>query len=196
MMELKLLKARYLAYTEDRALAYREMAEVMEDRKMTANGRKFLDRMYDKYREIWTDNQVVSPDGDLQFNEESIARANEFLVALNQAILGEKTDRNAKVAEFFPKTPVKEISDAIEEFKQELVKGFRDKDEIKFTIQNKLKDIIVAELSNNQADMFTKRTLAIGYTPLLRDGDYEVRISAFNKKGERVVLKQDFNICN
>lgn len=191
-VELKLLKARYLAYTEDRALAYREMAEVMKDGKMTADGRKFLDRMYDKYREIWTDDQVISPDGDLQFNEKSIARANEFLVALNQAILGKETDLNAKVAEFFPKTPVKEISDTIEEFKQELVKGFRDKDEIKFTIQNKLKDIIVAELSNNQADMFTKRTMAIGYTPLLRRGEYEVRISAFNKKGERVVLKQDY----
>jgi hypothetical protein len=191
-VELKLLKARYLAYTEDRALAYREMAEVMQDKKMTADGRKFLDRMYEKYREIWTDDQVISPDGDLQFNEKSIARANEFLVALNQAILGKETDLNAKVAEFFPKTPAKEISDVIEEFKQELVEEFRDNDEIKFTIQNKLKDIIVAELSNNQADMFTKRTMAIGYTPLLRDGDVEVRISAFNKKGERVVLKQDY----
>ena len=187
-VELKLLKARYLAYTEDRALAYREMAEVMKDGKMTADGRKFLDRMYDKYREIWTDDQVISPDGDLQFNEKSIARANEFLVALNQAIIGKDTDRNAKVAEFFPKTPVKEISDTIEEFKQGLVVD----EDTKFQIQNKLKDIIVAELSNNQADMFTKRTMAIGYTPLLRRGEYEVRISAFNKKGERVVLKQDY----
>jgi hypothetical protein len=160
----------------------------MKDGKMTADGRKFLDRMYDKYREIWTDDQVISPDGDLQFNEKSIARANEFLVALNQAIIGKDTDRNAKVAEFFPKTPVKEISDAIEEFKQGLVVD----EDTKFQIQNKLKDIIVAELSNNQADMFTKRTMAIGYTPLLRRGEYEVRISAFNKKGERVVLKQDY----
>ena len=187
-VELKLLKARYLAYTEDRALAYREMAEVMKDGKMTANGRRFLDRMYDKYRELWTDNQVMNSDGDMQFNPDSIENANSFLIALNQAIIGKDTDRNAKVAEFFPKTPAKDISDLIEAFKEELVVT----EETKFQIQNRLKDIIVAELSNQQADMYTKRTLATGYTPLLRRGEFEVRIVAFNKKGERVILKQDY----
>ena len=192
-VELKLLKARYLGYTQDRDLAYREIAEVMKDERMSGNARRFLDRMGNKYRDLWTDDRVIDADGNMQFNDKSIKNANDFLVALNQAILGKETDLNAKVAKFFEgKISEKEISDSIEEFKKELVEGFRDNDEIKFTIQNKLKDIIVAELGNEQADMYTKRTLATGYTPVLRRGEYEVRVAAFNKKGERVVLKQDY----
>jgi len=188
-VEIKLLRARYLSYTQDRDLAYREIAEVMKEDKVSGNARRFLDRMYNKYREIWTDDREIDADGNVQFNDKSVTRANDFLVALNQAIIGKDTDRNAKVAEFFAgKISEKEISDSIEEFKKEL----NVTEENKFLVQNRLKDIIVAELSNEQADMYTKRTLATGYTPVLRRGEFEVRIAAFNKKGQRVVLKQDY----
>ncbi len=188
-VELKLLKARYLGYTQDRDLAYREIADLTKDQRVSGNARRFLDRMYNKYRDLWTDDRVIDADGNMQFNDKSIKSANDFLVALNQAIIGKDTDRNAAVAKFFEgKISEKEISDSIEEFKKEL----NITEENKFLVQNKLKDIIVAELSNEQADMYTKRTLATGYTPVLRRGEYEVRIAAFNKKGERVVLKQDY----
>jgi hypothetical protein len=192
-VEVKLLRARYLGYTKDRDLAYREMDEVMKEEKMSGNARRFLDRMYNKYREIWTSDRVIDADGNMKLNEASMGNANNFLAVLNKAILGKDTDRNKKVAEFFAgKISEKEIFDSIEEFKTELVEGFRDRDDIKFTIQNRLKDIIVAELSNEQADMFTKRSLASGYTPLLRKGNWEVRIAAFDTNGNRVALKQEY----
>jgi hypothetical protein len=62
----------------------------------------------------------------------------------------------------------------------------------KFIVQNKLKDIIVAEVSNDGADLYTKNTLASGYVPLLREGEYQVRVLATNKSGKVVRLNQAY----
>jgi hypothetical protein len=187
-VELRLLHARYMSQIQDRDLAYREMAEVMRDKKMAAESKRFLDEMYDKYIELWTANKETTEDGDFKFNVKSMESANDFLVLLNQAILGKDTDLNENLFAYFPKTPTSETDRKINAFKAELV----NIDDNRFIIQNKLKDIIVADISNDQADAYTIRSLATGYTPVLRRGEFEVRINAYNSKGERVVLEQDY----
>lgn len=201
-VELRLLKARYLAYTQERDLSFRELTEFLSDKgkteegKMSASTRQFLNRMYRKYQELWVEDQKIDANGDVQFNEDSIKRANDFVVALNTAIIATEAsatdkvaaERNAKVAEFFPKSSPETINKEIETFKE----GFVSNEESKFAIQNQLKNLIIAELGNEQADAFTKQTLATGYVPLLRRGQYEVRVQAFDAKGNPVVIKQDY----
>jgi hypothetical protein len=191
-VELRLLKARYLATVQDRELAYRQMNEVMKNSKMSGESKAFIDLMYKKYTELWTENAKTNDDGDFKFDENSIESANTFLELMNKAILGKDTDRNKDLAGYFNKMPFEKLDEMINNFKGELVEGFRDNDSLKFTIQNRLKDIITSEVSNDQADIFTKTTLATGYTPLLRRGDFEVRVSAFNANGDRVLLEQDY----
>ena len=65
-------------------------------------------------------------------------------------------------------------------------------DDNKFTIQNKLKDIIISEVSNDGADVYTKTTLATGYVPILREGQFQVRVLASNRAGKVVRLKQGY----
>lgn len=196
-VELKLLKARNIAYTQDRDYSFVEMSTVMKDGTMSPASRQFLDRMYNKYRELWTDGQIQDENGDLIYNPESIEQANRFLVALNTAIIARESsatdpiaaERNAAVAEFFPEIPAGNIDTAIEQLKDRLVPLEGD---ARFTVQNRLKDIIVADLSDSQADIATKTTIATGYVPLRRDGGFEVRIEAFDKQGNRVALRQEY----
>jgi hypothetical protein len=61
--------------------------------------------------------------------------------------------------------------------------------EDRFVVQNKVKQVILAELASKDADKFTKRTIATGYTPVLREGAYQMRVEAF--VGGKIVRLQD-----
>ena len=189
-VELKLLQARYLAYMQDRDLAFREIADITTDKKLSAEENRNLDRLYKKYRDLYVADKIIDQAGDPSLNPESIEKANEFIAAVNSAIIGKASDRNAAVAAYFQGKTADDVVAFIEEFKKRLV--VPDDEKVKFTIQNRMKDIIIAEIGNEDADLFTKRSLATGYTPLLRQGEWEVKVVAYNKQGNRVRLKADY----
>jgi hypothetical protein len=187
-VEMQLLRARYAAFTQDRDLAFREIGDATKAKKLTSGDQRFLEKMYRKYRDLWTADQVIDEDGNPAFNADSIERANDFLVAFNTALLGKQSDRNAAVAAFFEGTTADDVIASLNDFKTRLILDEANK----FIVQNKLKDIIVAEVSNDGADLYTKNTLASGYVPLLREGEYQVRVVATNKSGKVVRLNQAY----
>jgi hypothetical protein len=189
-VELKLLQARYLSYMQDRDLAFREIADITTDKKLSPEENRNLDRLYKKYRELYTDNKIIDEAGDPSLNPESIEKANDFIVAVNAAILGKASDRNAAVAAYFQGKTADDVVAFIEDFKKRLV--LPEDEKSRFAIQNRMKDIIIAEIGNDDADLYTKRTLATGYTPLLRQGAWEVKVTAYDKQGNRVRLKADY----
>ena len=189
-VELKLLQARYLSYMQDRDLAFREIADITTDKKLSPEENRNLDRLYKKYRDLYTANKIINEAGDPSLNPESVEKANDFIVAVNAAIIGKASDRNAVVAAYFQGKTADDVVIFIEEFKKRLI--IPEDDKVKFTIQNRMKDIIVAEIGNDDADLYTKRTLATGYTPLLRQGEWEVKVAAYDKEGNRVRLKADY----
>lgn len=186
-VELALLRARYLAYTKDRDLAFREIGEVTTTGKLTADETRFFERAYRKYRDLWLADKKFNEDGDLELNADSIDNANKFLEAFNKALLGEGTDRNAAVAAFFEGQQADDMVEGIQAFKDRFIRS----EDTKFAIQNRIKDILIAEVSSTDADLYTKRTLATGYAPVLRRGGFQVRVVA--TVGGRVVrLRQDY----
>jgi hypothetical protein len=186
-VELALLRARYLTYTQDRDLAFREIGEVTTTGKLTADESRFFERAYRKYRDLWLADKKFNEDGDLELNADSIDKANEFLVAFNMALLGKGTDRNAAVAAFFEGQQADDMVEGIQAFKDRFIIS----EDTEFLIQNRIKDILIAEVSSTDADLYTKRTLATGYTPVLRRGGFQVRVMA--TVGGRVVrLRQDY----
>jgi hypothetical protein len=187
-VEIQLLRARYAAYTQDRDIAFREIGELTTDKKLTATDQKFLEKMYRKYRDLWTADPLTDENGNPAYNPKSLEEANDFIVAFNAALLGRGTDRNAEVAKFFEGAAADDAVAGINEFKKRVVLD----DDNKFTIQNKLKDIIIAEVSNDGADIYTKTTLATGYVPVLREGQFQVRVLATNRAGKVVRLKQGY----
>jgi thermostable 8-oxoguanine DNA glycosylase len=189
-VELKLLEARNLAYIQDRDLAFREIADITTDKELTPEENRNLDRLYKKYRDLYTANKIVNEDGDPTLNPESIDTANEFIVAVNKAVmLGQDRDYES-LRQFFTGKTADDVVQFAQEFKKRLI--IPDDNVTKFTIQNRMKDIIIAEIGNEDADLFTKRSLATGYTPLLREGAYEVRVTAYDKAGNRVRLQQEY----
>ena len=186
-VEMQLLRARYASYTQDRDLAFREIGDATLAKKLTAADQKFLEKMYRKYRDLWTANTLTDAEGNPAYNPDSLKKANEFIVALNKTItLGADRDY-AALREFFGDAADDTIT-TLDDFKTRFVLS----EENKYLIQNRLKDIIVAEISNTDADAYTKTTLASGYTPVLREGEFQVRVMATDRAGKVVRLKQAY----
>lgn len=196
-VEVKLLWARYSSFLQDQDLAFREIADITKPNAegkyaLTAAERQAFQRIYRRYKEFYTADKTYDENGDPMLNSASIEKANAFIEAVNKAILGKDTDRNAAVANFFEDKQTADDTVAfIQEFKQRLVLPEGD-EQAKFTIQNRLKDIITFEVANDDADLFTKKSLATGYTPINRKGDHQVRVVVTNAAGRVVNLKQDY----
>ena len=195
-VELELLRARYYAFTQDRDLAFREIDAVTRGGKLTGEERQFFERMYRKYRDLWTADKTFDADGEPALNLDSIDRANDFLVAFNTALIAkekaandaEAQRRNSALAEFFTGAAADDVVANIEAFKDRFIRT----DETEFLIQNRIKDIVTGDIANSDADLYTKRTLATGYTPVLRRGSAQVRVVATTVDGKPVRLQQDY----
>ena len=172
-VELQLLRARYLGAFAERGNAYRELGELMTDGKqMSKDSQTFLDRMITKYRDIYTDKITLDERGYPKFDTESMTLGNEFLVALNKAIAASAVDPAQKQADidgfkaFFKGKEADDAAKSLEAMRKEV----SITPENKFVIQNRVKQIVLSDISAKDADLFTKRSLATGYTPILREG--------------------------
>ena len=193
-VELQLLRARYLGAFAERGNAYRELGELMTDGKqMSKDSQAFLDRMITKYRDIYTDKITLDERGYPKFDTESMTLGNEFLVALNKAIAASAVDPAQKQADidgFKAFFKGKEADDAVKSL-EAMRKEVSITPENKFVIQNRVKQIVLSDISTKDADLFTKRSLATGYTPILREGQYQVRVQVIDPKTGRLLRPRD-----
>jgi thermostable 8-oxoguanine DNA glycosylase len=189
-VELKLLEARNLSYIQDKKQSFSEIAELTPDNKLTTEENRGLDRLYKKYKDLYTADMITTADGSINTNPQSIDEANKFIVSVNQAFLGGGSDRNAAVAAYFQGKTADDVVAFIEELKKRI--KFPEEGEARFTIQNKMKQIVNENVSNDLANLYTKRTLATGYTPILREGAWEVRVTAYDTAGNPVRLKEGY----
>ena len=187
-VELEMLKARYVANIQERDLVFREIGNMTNTRELASGEKQFFDRMYRTYRDLWLADQTTDENGDPALNPESIEKANEFIEALNAAIIGRGTDRNEALRAYFDGAAFDDVVASIEAFKDR----FALSDDTRFVVQNQMKKLVVDEISNSDADLYTKRSLASGYTPLIREGAFQVRVMAKDKNGNDVLLKDSY----
>jgi hypothetical protein len=145
-MEVELLKAHYTAHLKTVDNQLYEIDEAMGNR-MTALDRQFLLRMNEKYRDLYTNNLTISEDGQVVIDPQSMKDADDFLVAVNAALIATKgSDRNAAVLVYFDQADHDDLTTRIEDFKTRFSPRT---DQEKFVVQNKVKEIAVDEISRN-----------------------------------------------
>jgi hypothetical protein len=186
-VELQLLRARYQSLFEDQKIAFKQFDELVENKRLTSAERELLRRIIKTYSDLYTADIAFDERGYPKLNPDAMERGNDFVVAVNKALtLGQDRDFRA-VADFFEGKAADDMVAKLREFKARLKIGAENK----FTIQNRVKQILMLEVSNADADLFTRRTLATGYTPLLREGQFQVRVEAVNPRTGKVVRLAD-----
>jgi hypothetical protein len=206
-IELQLLEARYEGVMQERDLAFRQIAATVPGGELTPDERAALTTLAQTYGDLYTGNVQLEESGRAKLDPDYQTYANDILRTANAALLGRGSDRFDTLRELLTtprqfmkggsETDVRRaIPAALEgQVADDLIarlQAFKSRarlDENQFVVQNKVKQVILAELAGKDADKFTKRTIATGYTPVLREGAYQIRVEA--RVAGRIVRLQD-----
>lgn len=205
-IELRLLRARYEGALQERDLAFRQIAGTVPDGELTADERSALTTLAQTYGDLYTSNVTQDETGRAVLDTDYQLYANDILRTANAALLGKAEDRFDALRTLLTE-PRQFMKGETKDLRRELpaamqaqaaddliarLQGFKSRMRIgedRFVVQNKVKQVILAELASKDADKFTKRTIATGYTPVLREGAYQMRVEAF--VGGKIVRLQD-----
>ena len=186
-VELQLLRARYQSLYEDQKIAFSQFEELVDNKRLTGAEQELLRRIIKTYNDLYTADITFDERGYPSMNGEAMTKGNDFIVAINKSLtLGQDRDFE-EVSSFFEGKAADDMVAKLREFRKRLKIGAENK----FTIQNRIKQIGMMEVSNTDADLYTRRTLATGYTPVLREGQFQVRVEAVNPRTGKVVRLAD-----
>jgi hypothetical protein len=208
-IELELLEAHYQSLIDNRDLMFRKLAQSVTDGELTADERAALVTVAETYSNLYTTDVTVSESGGARLDPDYQTYANDVLRQTNMALIGESTDRFDALRKLLVEPRVFIKGEAGSEVDRTLpaameaqiaddliakLKGFRQRLSLKgdkFAVQDKVKQIITAEIANQDADAYTKRTLFTGYVPILREGRFQMRVVAL-VGGKPVQVKDSY----
>ena len=204
-IELELLQARYEGALQERDLAFRQIAATVPDGELSTAEREAMTTLAQTYGSLYTSNVTQDQTGRAVLDVDYQTYANDVLRTANAALIGEKSDRFDTLRQLLTEDRVFETKDGKErrtlpaameaQMADDLIaqlQAFKSRmrlGEDRFVVQNKVKQVILSELASKDADKYTKRTIATGYTPILREGKFQMRVEAF--VGNKIVRMQD-----
>lgn len=176
-VEMQLLEAEYGALMANKRLTSKEISGFMADNNLTAEDRRFVDSMARRALALYTEGAGTDPTGSTVIDPKAMKKSDDFLAAVNAAVIGNDTDRNAAVRDFFASP---QAADAfITELTAFKARRREITDDNRFFLQGKVKQLILNEHNLNTRDKIARRAVMTGYTPVLREGKYQARVQAF-----------------
>jgi len=185
------VKANYTAHLKTIDGELESISSAM-DGGITPADRVFILKMNEKYNTLYNSGRTVSEDGQIVFSPASVSKADDFLIAVNKALIGKDSDRDAVVKEFFDASQQTAVANGITDFKSRFkyANGKRKNDPDRYVVQNKIKEIAINEFSRDDSGFFAERSISTGYIPVLREGRFQVRVQARDPNtGEILKLK-------
>jgi len=165
-IEIEVLRERIKSRLESNEVAYKAAARIMKSNEFTADERRF---MVDTARRA---------KGYINDEDAGTKKAEEFLAAVNEAIIAKGFDdaKTKKLRDVIGDDAkwVDEYIDRLNNFRKN-VKVDADN---KFVVQNKVREIIVADAAFERHTRRTKRSIETGYIGVVRSGSKQVRVSA------------------
>lgn len=186
-VEMELLQAEYASLAANRRVSYRELGSLMKDAKLDNADKSFISAYVKRYGDLYTKDAEINSAGIQVLNSAAMDNADAFLAAVNAAFIGQGTDRNGKIAEFFDSQPA---ADAFIE-KMMVMKGRRKAlpEDMKYDLQSQVKQFYLNTFNLGVRERIARRGVAAGYIPALREGNYQMRLQAF--VGDRPVEIKD-----
>ena len=208
-VELELLEAHYQSLMDNRDLMFRKLAQVVPDGKLNADERAVLTTLAKTYGDLYTMDAAVSESGGAKLDPDHKTYANEILRAANAALIGTEEDRFVGLRKLLVEPRVFTKSEEDGSIRRTLpaamsqqiaddtiakLQAFRKRANLsgdKYAVQNKIKQIITAEVVNQDADKYAKRSLFTGYVPILRGGKFQMRVEVI-VNGKPVKVKDEY----
>lgn len=188
-VEMELLEAKYANMLHTEGVSKKAVRKLVKNGKLDGDAEKLVDKTLNKYKEIYVSGYTVDARGNIAPGREEIDRADEFLAAVNRALISADAKNDPDVRAFF------ENQKDADDFMTSL-EDFRDKrkvpdGELTFLFQNEIKRIILDDVSLGVEEERAKRTMAGGYVPVIRDKAFEMRLQAYDENGNPVRLHEN-----
>lgn len=183
-------------YNEERGSSFDIIQGYMEG-ALTRADRTMLDRVVQTYFDTAYANVEFNEDGTRVATSIDIGAAETFAEQFNKVLLGAaKIETLFGESGYFPDSDQATLTQQIEGFKSRLRlpkrTGDNAKDQPRFVVQNQVRSLAHELLATTEAERSTIRTLATGYTPFIREGSFEMRISAQDENGNVYPMAQSF----
>jgi hypothetical protein len=204
-IELELLRARYEGSLQERDLAFRQIAATVPEGELSADERAAMTALSQTYGNLYTSNITQDATGRAMLDVDFQTYANDILRTANSALIGKESDRFDTLRALLVEDRVFLNKDGSQrrtlsavmkpQMADDLIaqlQAFKARAKLgenRYVVQDKIKQVILSELASKDADKYTKRTIATGYTPILRDGRFQMRVEAY--VGGKIVRLQD-----
>ena len=189
--ELKLLVAQLSAGQVRESTALKEIGSVVPDGTLTTSERALMRIAIRRYQELYEAGSSTNAEGAIVYLDQSMQTAKEFAKAFNMAVIANEdaaTDteaqaRNNAVKQFFDQAVADDVVAQIEAFKKRAT--FADD---RFIVQNKIVGLHTQAMQENGASDFARNSIVGQYSPIVRTGDFEMRLVAKDARTGRIVV--------
>jgi len=181
-IEVDLLMAKYTSVLSDQDISRESIKRLMKTGDFTAADSRFLAEATRIYKQIYTDGMTKDARGRLSLNNNSVSKSNEFAALLNEAMIARESDKNASLNQFFNnQKQADDFLGMLDDFKsRRITREELDRSPNKaYILQNEIKRIITSEANFDKAERETKEKIVEGYTPIYREGNHQMRITAY-----------------
>ena len=161
---------------------------------MTADDGKFVRDIVNHAKKLFVDDMEYDERGMPDVTTKTAMRMEQFFKAVNTAIVKKEFTDDLKkgVREFYANEKQAEAAiKKIEDFRSRRTEfsGLEEQSVI-YTVQDRVKEIVLADAAFERAQMFVRRSIASSHVPLWREGKFQVRVEA-QINGRTVQLHPD-----
>lgn len=187
---IDVMMANYEASVYERDAAVRRVAGMRgkAGNEFTSQDLEAIKRIAKTYREMQYEGVDLEA-ASIRIKDESTKKAERFLIAATRALYSDNKVQdwlsgaeNEDVAEFSG-PEYAWVNDAV----QSLNKVGLNKDQT-YKVQKAIRDLFLFDMQTQNADYYAKRTILGSYAPLVRRGRLQVKLTAYDAKGNVVGL--------
>ena len=193
-LDIERLKAQFDNFFLAEKVSTKGINKVLADKEMTADDGKFVRDIVNHAKKLFVDDMEYDERGMPDVTTKTAMRMEQFFKAVNTAIVKKEftDDLKKDVREFYANEKQAEAAiKKIEDFRSRRTEfsGLEEQSVI-YTVQDRVKEIVLADAAFERAQMFVRRSIASSHVPLWREGKFQVRVEA-QINGRTVQLHPD-----
>lgn len=192
-IEIDLLKARYENYLKTEKISLSGVRKILNDGNLSEADMALAKNALNHAKSLIAKKVEYDAQGLPTITSDGLSEANAFLAKFNEALIKSEdkyTDAlKNEVRAFYENAKQADAAiNAIEKFRErrrtispELTR------DIVFAVQDRLKEVVLADQMFEKAQTQARRTIAQGYIPVFREGGWQIRVEA-QINGEPVTI--------
>lgn len=183
-IEIELLKARYDNFIATEKISIAGVRKILSDDKLTESDMKFVKDIISHSKVLISNSVEYDAQGLPTVTAKGLDFSNQYVAKVNEAIIKNEEKFDAKLEDeirgfYKNKSQADAAIEAIKKFRERRRAISKELGtDVVYTVQNRLKEIVLADQMFEKAQAHARRSIAGGYVPVFREGNWQLRVEA------------------